>query len=275
MQMKRRRQRNPDDEGSNVQISFKIPSGLLEKIDLAWPMYGKYTGRGHYIEEACRYYLTLEECPECGTLHDEYATHCHVCGQKLHLFDDLTQNLKSLYDEAQRYMVMMRETINKFKIFCGNIAYRLEKCDLNSQKEIEKIVDPLFSETDETMNLFDTILNNISDFKMTDDMWYKVKNPERHFFGVFFPVKDSLDKYDEKHMYERFAFETGYLLSLIKDMIDSEFELYHTSMLFNTYSDFKMYVRTLKNYTDTCTIALQRMSSIEAMIDFIVENSKK
>ena len=65
----RRRRIDVDNLGENTQISLKLPKKVLDWIEDACNEDSKFTGRSHFIDNACRYYLNLKPCPSCGKLN--------------------------------------------------------------------------------------------------------------------------------------------------------------------------------------------------------------
>lgn len=108
----RRRNIKSEEMGERVQVSLKLPKEILDRIDDAWKSGDVYTGRSHYIEEACKHYLDSVPCPKCGSLNSSAAKICSNCENKLEPYLDVLSNIVEelkIYDEIHQEIVRLKE----------------------------------------------------------------------------------------------------------------------------------------------------------------------
>lgn len=136
----RRRNISSENEGGRVQVSLKLPKDVLDRIDESWKSGEIYTGRSHYIEEACKYYLDCVPCPKCGTLNYSTAKVCSSCESKLEPYQGILQMIESLvneYDDIYNQIVSCKD---EFEDLTGKINWHIDKLDPKKKEIISEII---------------------------------------------------------------------------------------------------------------------------------------
>lgn len=102
----RRRKIDVENLGENTQISLKLPKKVLEWIEEACNDDSKFTGRSHFIDNACRYYLSLVPCPVCSTLNPRDANVCCNCKSPLQGMQNILEDIHSRIAEYEEIHAM-------------------------------------------------------------------------------------------------------------------------------------------------------------------------
>lgn len=137
-----RRRNISEEKGERIQVSLKLPKDIVDRIDESWKSGETYTGRSHYIEEACKYYLDCVPCPKCGALNKSTAKVCSSCESKLEPYQEILQTIESLvsdYDEAHNKIISFKDEFNDL---AGKIDWHLNKLEPKKKEIISEIISP-------------------------------------------------------------------------------------------------------------------------------------
>lgn len=281
----RRRNVSAEEKGERIQVSLKLPKEILDRIDESWMSGGIYTGRSHYIEEACKYYLDCVPCPKCGVLNKSSARICSSCETKLEPYQDILRMIESLvreYDDACNEMISCTDEFNDLS---GKINWHLKKLEPKKREIISEIVSPY-------VHLISNYIESVNNYLKYYDIFSKDSSSvPQDFFSEKFP------DFDAQKILQTY-FETGVAdisMSLLDEIHDDmEYSLmnfYHHSAKrilsnpdqpnkhFHTYSqlsslrnllwDKKPKLIRLKDTMNNC---LAYLNNIENTIDLINEN---
>lgn len=109
--------------GERIPISLKFPKTLLNAIDEVWKQNPEYTGRTHFIEVACQFFLRCERCPRCDTLNTPESNICSHCGTPL----NSTEKFQEIVTEIGKKVDLIEKTIQSI------ISYRGVYDEINSK----------------------------------------------------------------------------------------------------------------------------------------------
>lgn len=140
--MTRRRKIDSESVGERITTSLRLPVELLERIDHAWKDSDKYTGRTHFIESACNYYLDCEPCPTCGALNYSTAKICSSCESKLEPYQEILQMIQSLVNEYDDYYNQIISCKDEFDDLYGKIKWHLDKIDPKKREIVSELISP-------------------------------------------------------------------------------------------------------------------------------------
>ena len=138
--MARRRKIDSEDVGERITTSLRLPVELLERIDKAWKGSDKYTGRTHFIEKACEYYLHCEPCPHCHNLNHNHALVCSFCGTKLDTFYMSVDWTKSLLSLVHKMIGAISDAVTSYDDLNEKIHWLVEKLPPTIKSDIEMII---------------------------------------------------------------------------------------------------------------------------------------
>ena len=132
----RRRRIDVDNLGENTQISLKLPKKVLDWIEDACNEDSKFTGRSHFIDNACRYYLNLKPCPSCGKLNPRDAVVCAYCRFEL-------DGMENIINVVQPHVIKFEDLHEEGFVLvdaCNSLCTELEEYigaqDPTTQKQI-------------------------------------------------------------------------------------------------------------------------------------------
>lgn len=154
----RRRKIDVENLGENIQISLKLPQKVLKWIEMACEDNPGFTGRSHFIDNACRYYLNLEPCSNCGKLNPRDANVCAYCSTQL-------QGLHDILDKVQSYI---SDFENVHSLGC----------------EINDTIDNLLNDTQNFINSLDDTIREKIDLELSGFFYRcksRIKNPSLYF----------------------------------------------------------------------------------------------
>lgn len=98
----RRRKIDTENLGENTPISLRLPKKILDWIqEVCDNNPDLYTGRNHFIETACRYYLNCEPCSNCGNLNYREAVSCSYCENRLPAFEQMLEEFHSILNNYE------------------------------------------------------------------------------------------------------------------------------------------------------------------------------
>lgn len=138
--MARRRKIDSENTGERITTSLRLPIELLDRIDSVWKGSDKYTGRTHFIESACNYYLDCKPCPNCGHLNSGTSVVCSHCEEKLTPFQDsinLIDNILKTYDQSFKDI---SESIAAYDNLFEKIGWLIDKLQSESQASAKSII---------------------------------------------------------------------------------------------------------------------------------------
>lgn len=159
----RRRKIDTENLGENTPISLRLPKKILDWIqDVCDNNPDLYTGRNHFVETACRYYLNSAPCPNCGNLNQRDAVSCSYCEARLPAFQEM---IEQFYQVVSAYENMLQEG---FDIF-----YEYHKI----VNEIKSIIEDLPGELQEHLvEEFKRHLSLCDDFSVSSLVFYNYYN---------------------------------------------------------------------------------------------------
>ena len=138
--MARRRKIDSNNASERITTSLRLPVELLEQIDNAWKSSDKYTGRTHFIETACNYYLDCEPCPNCGHLNNSTSVVCSHCEEKLKPFQDCADLIKEQLKHYSNSLKIISDGINTYDNLFEKIGWLIDKLPLENQNVAKDIV---------------------------------------------------------------------------------------------------------------------------------------
>lgn len=133
------RRRNIEEKGERIQVSLKLPKEVLDRIDESWKSGEIYTGRSHYIEEACKHYLDCVPCPNCGSLNSSASKICSICEYKLLPYQELLGIIReevSIFDKIHERIIALK---SEYDDLHGKITWLLEKIVSEDNKNIPNV----------------------------------------------------------------------------------------------------------------------------------------
>lgn len=133
----RRRKIDVENLGENTQISLKLPKKVLEWIEKACDENPTFTGRSHFIDSACRYYLSLVSCPACGKLNPRDANVCCYCKTPLQGMQNLIEEIQSLVTEYEEVHTTGLEIADTITTLLLDINDFIRSLDIQTRKMIE------------------------------------------------------------------------------------------------------------------------------------------
>lgn len=137
----RRRKIDVENLGENIQISLKLPKKVLGWIEEACNENPTFTGRSHFIDNACRYYLSLVPCPSCSKLNPRDANVCCYCKTPLQGMQNVLEEIQSLvteYEEVHATGLEIADTITNLQLDINDFIRSL---DTKTRQIIEGEVD--------------------------------------------------------------------------------------------------------------------------------------
>ena len=148
----RRRNISSENEGGRVQVSLKLPKDVLDRIDESWKSGEIYTGRSHYIEEACKYYLDCVPCPKCGSLNSSKSKICSVCENKLKPYYDVLDNLREevkILDDLHMEIVRLKGEYDDLK---SKLKWLVSKLNPKNETLINDVTEIYLESINNSMN---------------------------------------------------------------------------------------------------------------------------
>lgn len=149
--------------GQSVVVSVRLPRELVKKIDYACQN-GENTvnkGKTAFIEEACRYYLSLESCAHCGKKIDCHAMVCPYCGRALPEFEKIFDQLKAAVTEFSDIIKSLWELIHECSDKVSKVEYFFGAIKNNT--EFDWVLCRAKLKTDLIKKLFDYLDEHESD----------------------------------------------------------------------------------------------------------------
>lgn len=148
----RRRNVSSEEKGERIQVSLKLPKEILDRIDESWKSGEIYTGRSHYIEEACKYYLDCVPCPKCGSLNSSRSRVCSMCENKLKpyydVLDDLREEVKIL-DDLHMEIVRLKDEYDDLK---NKLKWLVSKLTPENETLINDVTEIYLESINKSMN---------------------------------------------------------------------------------------------------------------------------
>lgn len=154
----RRRNISAEEKEERIQVSLKLPKSILDQIDKSWKSGSNYTGRSHYIEEACKYYLDCVPCPNCGTLNKSTAHICSECEFKLQPYQQILSLIESEvhnYDQIHNHILSLKE---EFDDLAGKINWHLNKLEPEKKSVISDVLSLYIHSISLKMDVVNTYL---------------------------------------------------------------------------------------------------------------------
>ena len=163
----RRRTIDTNEYGKNIQITLKLPEKILNSIDEALKNSNvNYTGRSHFIEEACKYYLNTKKCPKCGTLNIMDGTICSYCWNKLDSFKETAGILRVKFNIFTDILEELRQMRIEYGDTHNKIKWLIDKQKPDLKEYITSLISPLDSYCLRLFEKVDSILKNIDNSRL-------------------------------------------------------------------------------------------------------------
>ena len=193
--MSRRRKIDSEDVGERVSTSLRLPIDLLNQIDQAWKSSDEFTGRTHYIEKACEYYLDSYKCPNCGNINSKYSVVCSRCETRLKGFsekiDEVSAYLIRVYDPCIKSIY---DNISAYEDLNGKINWLLEKLSPTRRVAVDSVISPIYT----------TILNGIN------KGYYFIETDKKYSQYNKLPLPSPIDLLCDRESLEKFVLEHGF-----------------------------------------------------------------
>ena len=133
----RRRKIDTENLGENTPISLRLPKKVLEWIQTFCETHPEYTGRNHFIDIACRYYLNLEPCPNCGKLNPRDANVCAYCTTELQGMQDMLEEIQSHVLEYEEIHSIGCEVADTITALLNDIQEYINSLDVATREKIK------------------------------------------------------------------------------------------------------------------------------------------
>lgn len=150
--MTRRRKIDSENVGERASTSLRLPVELLERIDNAWKSSDEYTGRTHFIEKACRYYLDCEKCPNCGNFNHKQSVICSMCETKLGTFNRLLKLIEEMLHTYDEIIEDISKFVRDYDDLFGKIRWLLDKLKVENKFSVGTIIEGTFVSTERGIN---------------------------------------------------------------------------------------------------------------------------
>lgn len=272
----RRRNVSSEEKGERIQVSLKLPKEILDRIDESWKSGEIYTGRSHYIEEACRYYLECEPCPKCGHLNSHKSRVCSVCENKLKpyyaILDDLREEVK-IWDDIHMEIVRLKDEYDDLK---SKLKWLVSKLNPENETLINEVTEIYLESINKSMNTVNSY------FEYYD--FYSTQEP---------PITDFTDLIEEKYQkkYQKKFDSVMDMISFNTEFRDVTYACMHYYYRFAklvladpsrvTYwreiSDLQVNLATermgMKVTLLDMSLGLENLRSVEKMIDVLNKNT--
>lgn len=125
-----------------------MPVELLKRIDDKWKASDEFTGRTHFIEKACEYYLDCEKCPVCGNFNHKLSVVCSMCESKLGAFQQSLDYLNELLLTCDRMINQIYDLVRSYDDLFGKINWLLDKLNDEKKSSVVNIIEDMFIITD-------------------------------------------------------------------------------------------------------------------------------
>lgn len=286
-----RRRVSVDELKERVPISLKLPKILLDKIDEVWRNSDDYTGRTHFIEKACSYYLSCEKCPECGNLNSIGSNICSRCETKL---SGVTDTLNRLTTEIQLYD-KLNENIFSLKKSYDELNSKIEWLCSQLTPEKKQLIDNILSENlypkDNPIgkiclyqNIHDAFMpNNLKDGGLKDSDYYdSVKENFVRTFNNYYSDNDDETKKDNGVAFQSKFEYIRYIIAIYctlnhdyfyaKSLINTDIKnLPKTSELVTINAGLVNLRNVLYSLIDELEVCLSKLKNIEKMIVYLIQ----
>lgn len=277
--------RDSQSKGERIPISLKIPKTLLNAIDAVWKQNPEYTGRTHFIETACQFFLRCEYCPKCNTLNTPASTLCSHCGAPLHaseVFQEIVTEIEKkvdLFEKTIQSIISYRGVYDEIESKINLIAGRLD----GKKKDVVKYLLPADNSSLRSAN--ERVDHLISIYTYCSELGF-VSTPEDLLKNLFPELSKSV-KHDEDTPYtadELYAmsYETPIFLQIIHyiDAVTAYFDIKHrlsdlsytnTQTLANYLINFDQDIILLQSVLDEMSKSVNNLRGIEYMVDALRE----
>lgn len=286
----RRRNVSSEEKGERIQVSLKLPKEILDRIDESWKSGEIYTGRSHYIEEACKYYLDCVPCPKCGTLNYSSAHICSSCETKLEPYQDILRMIESLVSEYDNVCNQMISCKDEFDDLSGKIHWHINKLDPKKWEIISEIISPyihIISNYTESVNNYlkyydifskdsscvprDLISKKFPDFDADKILQTYIEYLDTGVANIPLSFVDEAHD-DLEYSLMNFFHHSAKRILLNPDMPNKHFHTYSQMLhLRSSLWDRRLKLIRLKDMMCNCLVYLK---TIENTIDLINENIK-
>lgn len=188
--MARRRQGEAESNTEKIAISLKLPKKLLERIDSYWKENSdSFTGRTHFIEEACSFYLTCERCRKCGRLNVPESPRCFYCGEELEGAEYLEHKnrLISAMSRYDKYVESILSYKEKYSALDNNIKWYINKLDDKKRDAVNALLPGYYSKINRVMKTVEWFLEYRERFEELYESGQSLPSIHR-----FFPQKEDI-----------------------------------------------------------------------------------
>lgn len=277
--MVRRRQGEPEDNAEKIAISLKLPKKLLDRIDSYWKGNSStFSGRTHFIEEACSFYLTCEKCSNCGKLNTPQSKLCAYCGNKLEGEEYLS--LKNTVIRELSYYDKIIESIISYKeeyIDLDNkINWYLEKLDDKRKTVVSVLLPDYYSVINRVMKKVDSFFEYRDFYQSLFDSGKPLPSPGVVMGEKYPDIPDvSIGSVDDpaaprsREIFDEFRgiginytyYDTKSAISNLDTVSTQDLKLCHLSLVSEG-----LY---LQSYLDDMIMGLRTLRGIEKMIDVL------
>lgn len=150
--MSRRRKIDSENVGERVSTSLRMPVELLKRIDDKWKSSDEFTGRTHFIEKACEYYLDCEPCPKCGNLNSKESVVCSHCQSSLGVFQVLVNSVETFLKEVEKSVESIEKACAEYNDLDSKIQWLLEKLSPENAAVINSVISDMYPYATRAMN---------------------------------------------------------------------------------------------------------------------------
>lgn len=165
----RRRKIDVENLGENTQISLKLPKKILDWIEEACAENPEFTGRSHFIDNACRYYLNLKPCHTCGELNPRDAVACAYCRAELDGMKEIAAEIRTYVSEFERLHEEGFALVDECISLNNGIEEYIESQKPSSQKyiriELAKLTERFDKRIQNALDYFEVYRSKTPNFK--------------------------------------------------------------------------------------------------------------
>lgn len=286
--MARRRQGDLEDNTEKIAISLKLPKKLLDRIDSYWKEKSSlFSGRTHFIEEACSFYLTCERCSKCGNLNTPQSKLCSYCGHKLEgeeyleIKNSVIREL-SYYDKIYESIISHKEQYDDLD---NKIKWYLDKLDEKRKSIISYILPDYYYVINTVMGKVDSFLEYREYYKRQFENGESLTVPhaliEKKYSDVSFTISPfpSIGDVDNQNPtspeyrkiydeYQSVGINHAYYgaklaISNLETVSTQDLRVHHLALVSEGLN--------LQSYLDDMIMGLNQLRGIEKMIDILPE----
>lgn len=107
------KRRSISGDGESVQISLRLSSGLLGRIEAACRDDPSFTSRAHFIDASIHNFLNTIPCPKCGKRINKDSKVCSFCETRINDYDERRAELERSLEDSNNYVITAHEYLEK------------------------------------------------------------------------------------------------------------------------------------------------------------------